>query len=107
MYRTGDLGRKIGDDLYDFIGRIDFQVKLRGQRIELGEVEHAIRSHPFIKECCVLYSSDRNGDPALIAYLIQNPIETVEQDQLVIEFLGRIESLLLNKSQWTVLTALS
>lgn len=105
MYRTGDLGRKIGDDLYDFIGRLDFQVKLRGQRIELGEVEHAIRSHPFIKECCVLYSSDRNGDPALIAYLIQNPIETVEQDQLVIEFLGRIESLLLNKSQWTVLTA--
>ncbi len=103
MYRTGDLGRKIGEDLYDFIGRLDFQVKLRGQRIELGEVAHAIRSHPFIKECCVVYSFDRNGDPALIAYLIQNPIEIDEQDQLVSEFLNRLDELLLNKSQWTVL----
>lgn len=69
MYRTGDIGRQIGDDLYDFVGRRDFQVKLRGLRIEMGEVEHALQSLDIVHECVVLFAKDRNGDDCLVAYI--------------------------------------
>lgn len=103
MYKTGDLGRKIGDDLYDFIGRMDFQVKLRGQRIELGEIEHAIRSYSFVKECSVLYSSDRNGDPALVAYFVAEPLSSLDEDPLVSDFQSKINALNIAENQWVLL----
>lgn len=75
MYRTGDLGRQIGPDLYDFIGRRDFQVKLRGLRIEMGEVEHALLRVPGIRACTVVFSKDRKGSDSLVAYLVmEQPI---------------------------------
>lgn len=72
MYRTGDLGRQIGPDLYDFIGRRDFQVKLRGLRIEMGEVEHALLRVPGIRACAVVFSKDRKGSDSLVAYLVMD-----------------------------------
>lgn len=69
MYRTGDLGRwGVYDDLLYFCGRKDRQIKLRGQRIELAEVENVIQQCPFVKQCAVLFIPDNGG--ALAAYVV-------------------------------------
>ncbi|ASA21625.1 non-ribosomal peptide synthetase [Paenibacillus donghaensis] len=54
LYRTGDLGRYAGDGNIEFLGREDLQIKIRGHRIELGEVEAALKSHSYIKNAAVL-----------------------------------------------------
>jgi hypothetical protein len=64
VYRTGDRVRWYADGEIEFGGRIDFQVKLRGQRIELGEIEHALRAQPGVDEVVVLLHAD-----ALVAYV--------------------------------------
>ncbi|MDD2962913.1 MAG: amino acid adenylation domain-containing protein [Bacteroidales bacterium] len=87
MYRTGDLGRQIGPDLYDFIGRRDFQVKLRGLRIEMGEVEHALLKIPGIRACAVVFSKDRKGSDCLVAYLVMNQPVSKELWELAPELL--------------------
>ncbi len=70
MYRTGDIGRQLENGLFDFVGRRDFQVKLRGLRIEVGEIEYALLQNSLIKECTVLFAKDRHGDDCLVAYLV-------------------------------------
>jgi len=69
MYRTGDIGKQLDNGFFDFIGRRDFQVKLRGLRIEMGEIEHALQQIPELLESLVVFSKDRYGDDCLIAYL--------------------------------------
>ena len=66
VYRTGDRVRWYADGELEFGGRIDFQVKLRGQRIELGEIEHALRSQPGVDEAVVLLDTNLE---ALVAYV--------------------------------------
>ncbi|RJQ81216.1 amino acid adenylation domain-containing protein [Pseudonocardiaceae bacterium YIM PH 21723] len=58
MYATGDEGRLRPDGLIEFIGRLDTQVKVRGHRVELAEVEQAILSHPAITAACVLLTDE-------------------------------------------------
>lgn len=69
MYRTGDIGRKNENGYFDFVGRIDFQVKLRGLRIEIGEIEHALLQLNDVAECVTLMTKDNRGDDSLTAYL--------------------------------------
>ncbi len=69
LYRTGDLGRRRVDGEIEILGRIDHQIKLRGVRIEPGEIEAALRSHPGVREAVVALRGDRlvawwTGDPA-------------------------------------------
>jgi amino acid adenylation domain-containing protein len=69
LYRTGDLGRRRTDGEIEVLGRLDHQIKLRGMRIEPGEVEVALRSHPGVREAAVALRGDRlvawwTGDPA-------------------------------------------
>ena len=54
VYRTGDRGRALADGSIEFCGRIDHQVKVNGYRVELGEIEAALRSHPQVREAAVL-----------------------------------------------------
>jgi amino acid adenylation domain-containing protein len=70
LYRTGDWARLNADGQIEFVGRRDQQVKLRGFRVELGEIEAALAGHPAIRECAVVARNDTNGEKRLIAYFV-------------------------------------
>ncbi|HEU4883622.1 MAG TPA: amino acid adenylation domain-containing protein [Longimicrobium sp.] len=70
MYRTGDLGRWLPDGRLDYLGRLDHQVKLRGFRVELGEVEAALAGLPGVREALALVRPSPAGDPRLVAWAI-------------------------------------
>lgn len=70
LYRTGDLARFRADGAIEFLGRIDHQVKLRGHRIELGEVEAVLGRHPGVRECVAIVREDTPGDARLMAYFV-------------------------------------
>jgi amino acid adenylation domain-containing protein len=72
LYRTGDLARYRSDGAIEYLGRTDHQVKLRGFRVELGEVEAVLNDHDAIKEVVVLVREDSPGDPRLVAYVVTN-----------------------------------
>ena len=62
LYRTGDLGFWKSDGNVEFMGRLDFQVKIGGYRIELGEIEAILGRHPGIKDCVVSCISRNPGN---------------------------------------------
>jgi len=70
MYRTGDLGRWLANGTLDYLGRLDHQVKLRGFRVEPGEVEAALAALPGVREALALVRPSPAGDPRLVAYVI-------------------------------------
>ncbi|HEV2705772.1 MAG TPA: SagB family peptide dehydrogenase, partial [Pyrinomonadaceae bacterium] len=70
LYRTGDVGRQIATGEVEFLGREDYQVKVQGHRIELGEVEAAIGSHRRVKAAVVSAVGDRHASKSLVAYVV-------------------------------------
>jgi amino acid adenylation domain-containing protein len=70
LYRTGDRVRWLADGALDFLGRLDSQVKIRGQRIEPAEIEAVLARHPAVQGVVVNVSQDPDGDKRLTAYLI-------------------------------------
>ncbi|CAM2069252.1 Amino acid adenylation domain-containing protein [Sulfidibacter corallicola] len=70
LYRTGDLGRRLPDGSLDILGRIDNQVKIRGHRIELEDVETMLLKHPDIRETAVLALPDPMGGQFLAAFVV-------------------------------------
>ncbi|HZM71053.1 MAG TPA: amino acid adenylation domain-containing protein, partial [Candidatus Cryosericum sp.] len=69
LYRTGDMGRRLPDGSIEFVGRRDQQVKIRGHRVEVGEVESALLALGSIKEAVVTARSE-SGETCLVAYLV-------------------------------------
>jgi amino acid adenylation domain-containing protein/non-ribosomal peptide synthase protein (TIGR01720 family) len=89
MYRTGDMARWLPDGTLDFLGRTDFQVKVRGYRVELGEIERAIEEGPGVKEAIVV-ARDGDGGKHLCAYYVAGP--TVAAEDLRLFLSGRLPS---------------
>src|SRR6185369_10791495 len=77
IYRTGDLVRYLPDGAVEFIGRIDNQVKVRGFRVELGEIEATLSQHPLVQEAVVV----ANGEGAakrIVAYVVAKNVDVAE-----------------------------
>jgi amino acid adenylation domain-containing protein len=70
VYRTGDFGRVLEDGTFEFLGRRDQQVKVRGVRVELGEIENALRRHPVVQDVAVVDRTDASGMTSLCAYVV-------------------------------------
>ena len=70
IYRSGDIGWLRPDGTFEFAGRGDSQVKIRGMRVELGEVEHCLKGHSAVAECIVVARFDPRGDQRLVAYVV-------------------------------------
>ncbi len=70
LYRTGDRGRWAPDGQVEFLGRTDHMVKVRGYRVELGEVESVLREHATVRECVVVTRANNNASVDLVAYLV-------------------------------------
>ena len=71
FYRTGDVGR-LGPEGLELLGRSDFQVKVRGMRVELGEVEHHLRAAPGVRDAVAVARDAANGEQALVAYVVMD-----------------------------------
>jgi amino acid adenylation domain-containing protein len=70
LYRTGDRCRFLPDGVIEYLGRLDFQVKLRGFRVELGEIEVVLAQHAGVREAAVVVREDTPGDQRLVAYVV-------------------------------------
>src|SRR6185503_15009824 len=76
MYRTGDRARWLSGGVLDYLGRGDGQVKLRGMRVELGEVESALQQHPGVVHAAAMVHDDGSRGHRLTAYYSCAPAET-------------------------------
>ncbi|TRV25851.1 MAG: non-ribosomal peptide synthetase [Microcystis flos-aquae Mf_WU_F_19750830_S460] len=86
LYKTGDLGRYLADGDIEYLGRIDNQIKIRGFRVELGEIENVLIQHSAIDSAAVILSQDQLGDKQLIAYVVphltsEDPLEQEKTQQ--------------------------
>jgi len=79
MYRTGDLVRFRANGELEFLGRLDHQAKVRGHRVELGEIESVLQHSPGVREAVVVMRPDDTGDQQLVAYLTAAPPPVVEE----------------------------
>ena len=78
MYATGDLVRQDANGDFVYIGRIDNQVKISGYRVELGEVEHAVRDCPGVFDASALLRADAPGGAAIVAYVVGESVSSAE-----------------------------
>ncbi|MDB4991665.1 MAG: putative linear pentadecapeptide gramicidin synthetase LgrB, partial [Myxococcaceae bacterium] len=76
LYRTGDVVRWLKTGTLEFVGRADNQIKLRGFRVELGEIEMALTTQPGVREGAVVVREDDRGQKRIVAYLVGDNLDT-------------------------------
>jgi len=74
-FRTGDLGRFREDGAIEFFGRRDHQIKIRGFRVELGEIEAVLAAHPGVQACAVTVFRCDDADPLLVAHIVPDRVQ--------------------------------
>jgi amino acid adenylation domain-containing protein len=79
LYKTGDLARYRPGGIIEFLGRADQQIKIRGYRVELGEIETAIKLHPAVHQAFVVTHEDTPGVKRLLAYVVPQPAQETSQ----------------------------
>ncbi|ASZ12182.1 non-ribosomal peptide synthetase [Chitinophaga pendula] len=103
LYRTGDTARWLPDGNIEYIGRVDDQIKIRGFRVEPGEVENILQQASFVTRCVVIGNEDKTGNKRLIAYVVpaagysrekaQEYLAGILPDYMVPGFFMEIESM--------------
>jgi amino acid adenylation domain-containing protein len=104
LYRTGDLARYLKDGTLEYLGRVDRQVKLRGHRIELSEIEAVIRKHQDVQDCVVV-AQERRGEKRLLAYFICRNGAKLQADDLRVHARSKLPEFMM-PSSWTRLDKL-
>ncbi|MFI1018575.1 amino acid adenylation domain-containing protein [Streptomyces sp. NPDC020965] len=105
MYRTGDLVKWTPAGYVEFVGRSDHQVKLRGYRVEMGEVQAAIAGHPAVAESYVLLSDSPTGERLLAAYVVPAPNGDIDLSDLR-SYVARLLPSFMVPASFSVLSAL-
>ncbi|HEU5230073.1 MAG TPA: amino acid adenylation domain-containing protein, partial [Ktedonobacteraceae bacterium] len=95
LYRTGDRGRYKADGTMEFLGRIDEQVKIRGHRIEPGEVEAVLALHPAVQECAVVVKQNAAGEQQLVAFVVTHEHAAFSRKELHAHVQGRLPDYML------------
>ncbi|MFC6087550.1 amino acid adenylation domain-containing protein [Sphaerisporangium aureirubrum] len=102
MYATGDLVRWRPDGQLEYLGRTDRQIKLRGQRVELGEIEHVLARHPAVRHCAVIL----RDDSYLAAYVVPEPGHDDPDPAELREHLARVLPTYMIPTAWIALREL-
>jgi len=97
-YRTGDRARRCPDGCLEFVGRVDDQIKIRGHRVELGEIESSLRRHPGVRDAAVVLDTD------LVAYVV--PTDTPPTPDELREFLREVLPPYMVVGRYTYLTTM-
>ncbi len=87
LYKTGDLARYKSDSNIEYLGRLDHQVKVRGFRIELSEIETVLKEHREVQEAVVIVQEERLGNKRLVAYVVPNQ-DSVPNENALRHFLA-------------------
>jgi pristinamycin I synthase-3/4 len=82
LYRTGDLARARAGGNLEFVGRVDLQIKLRGNRVEPAEIEARLTAHPAVQSAAVVLRADARGEARLAAYWVSRPGAAVGRGDL-------------------------
>ncbi len=96
LYKTGDLARYLPDGNLEIVGRQDFQVKIRGMRVEIEEIETVLMQYPEIQQAAVIGKKDRAGEQIIVAYIVANQWQNLCPTQLQAK-VADVRSFLKNK----------
>ncbi|MEK6282496.1 MAG: non-ribosomal peptide synthetase, partial [Acidobacteriota bacterium] len=83
LYNSGDIARFLADGTIEFLGRADYQLKIRGFRVEPGEVERVLEQHPAVKEAVVIAGENAIGDKQLVAYVVRDTAQSSSVSHLI------------------------
>ncbi len=95
LYRMGDLGRWLTDGTIEFRGRVDHQIKIRGVRIEPGDIESALKECPNVGDSHVRHLRKENGRDLLLAYITSSGASAPEQEDLLAHLRTRLPSFMM------------